>query len=295
MSLDKAIKAIRDPREAVFRLHHQVHRKLLGRQGVRVMEEEWDNLIILDACRYDIFSEYANLRGKLEKRVSRGSHTKDFLINNFSDEKFYDTVYVSATPQLVSTGVHNQFYKFVPLWETSWNNNLNTVPPDETAVEAISAFEENPDKRIILHFLQPHYPFIGETGRSIEHRTVSGDGLIDNNSAHKSIWERLKMGEISEKTVRKAYIENLEVVIPEVQRLIDRLPGRTVVTSDHGNSFGRYGIYGHPHYKFIKELVEVPWMIFNPDERRDIKEEDRVPSDIAGSNIKSRLQHLGYV
>ncbi len=55
-----------------------------------IFSEPWDNLIILDACRYDVFEEVfkkRNMKGKLEYRISRGSWTVEFLLENFGDEK----------------------------------------------------------------------------------------------------------------------------------------------------------------------------------------------------------------
>ena len=49
--------------------------------GQYVVNEEWDNLIILDACRYDTFAgsyRTHGLRGWLEHRVSRVSETNSF-------------------------------------------------------------------------------------------------------------------------------------------------------------------------------------------------------------------------
>jgi len=43
----------------------------------KIMEEDWDYLIILDTCRYDYFEGivYEFFVGKLEKRVSLGKET----------------------------------------------------------------------------------------------------------------------------------------------------------------------------------------------------------------------------
>ena len=54
--------------------------------GFFVMEEEWDYLLVLDACRYDYFAEeYPKfLHGELQKKRSRGSSTSDWLLKNFT-------------------------------------------------------------------------------------------------------------------------------------------------------------------------------------------------------------------
>jgi len=52
---------------------------------IKVMEEDWDYLIILDACRYDFFSwMYSKyFEGKLIKAKSVGSCTVEWLIKSF--------------------------------------------------------------------------------------------------------------------------------------------------------------------------------------------------------------------
>src|SRR5208282_1385184 len=75
---------------------------ILPKEGVYVYDESWDNLIILDACRYDTFRELNQIRGLLEYRISRGSSSEEFLLENFTKhpttENFSDLVYVAANP-----------------------------------------------------------------------------------------------------------------------------------------------------------------------------------------------------
>ena len=64
-----------------------------------IMQEDWDYLIILDACRYDYFEKFYGqyLSGKLEKRLSLGSSTREWRDRNFTG-KYDDTIYISANP-----------------------------------------------------------------------------------------------------------------------------------------------------------------------------------------------------
>jgi hypothetical protein len=50
---------------------------LKGNKGIYVIDEDWDNLIVLDACRYDLFCEVSGLNA--EMKISRGSCTGDLL------------------------------------------------------------------------------------------------------------------------------------------------------------------------------------------------------------------------
>ena len=70
-------------------------------QGVFLLDESWDCLIILDACRYDVFRDSvrrSGLRGSLASRTSRATDTGEFLARNFLHRKCEDVVYVSANP-----------------------------------------------------------------------------------------------------------------------------------------------------------------------------------------------------
>ena len=67
--------------KSLYRKH--ILKYILRKKGVYVVDEEWDYLIILDACRYDTFKEINNLVGKLEYRYSRGSSTSECLQENF--------------------------------------------------------------------------------------------------------------------------------------------------------------------------------------------------------------------
>ncbi len=57
-----------------------------NKSKVNIEREDWNNLFILDALRYDYFENiYENyLSGRWEKRESIASCTKDWLKKNFS-------------------------------------------------------------------------------------------------------------------------------------------------------------------------------------------------------------------
>jgi len=125
-------------------------------RGIYVMGEDWDNLIILDACRYDMFEkEIRNweIDGRLEYRISRGTCTVEFLFENFSNGYFRDIVYVTANP-FVSIYLKENFYKIIPVWDFGWNEKLNTVPPDATYDATLNTIlKYNKKKKDILSTL----------------------------------------------------------------------------------------------------------------------------------------------
>ncbi|MFC7028075.1 hypothetical protein ACFQH8_12520 [Halomicroarcula sp. GCM10025710] len=96
------LRGMANPGLAVREVNRLYHTRL-GRQtgnprGIDIFEEDWDNLLILDACRYDMFEEQHSLPGRLESRISKSSHTSEFLQSNFADRDLRDTVYVTASP-----------------------------------------------------------------------------------------------------------------------------------------------------------------------------------------------------
>jgi len=78
--------------------------------------------------------------------------------------------------------------------------------------------------------------------------------------------------------------------MPYVKKLVDILPGRTVVTADHGEAFGEkihplipIRVYGYPSEIRIPTLVKVPWLIISPEEK-----EPKDPKDLRKELAKVR-------
>lgn len=279
------------------------------RNRCNIMDEDWDNLIILDACRYDAFKEVNSIPGTLEYRLSKGSYTGGFFEENFTDSQHHDTIYVTGNPvpkvdEWCSVDVGTVFYDIHDVWKNHWDEDVNTVRPGPVADAIKKVHANHPDKRLLGHFIQPHQPFIGETGQNIEEEGMRAyDKLAEGESEPgKTVWERLKNDELSAEDVWQAYIENLELVLPHVRDLCDDLNGKTVITSDHGNLFGEFAWpfpvrqYGHPPRIHTRKLIKVPWLELESDERRNITSEspEMAESKTDEEERLKRLEHLGY-
>lgn len=267
--------------------------------GSNFIREDWDNLIILDGCRFDLFQEVCELNGSSESRRSMASDSNGFIQANFVGETLHDTVYISGNPYTASIP-DGTFHYVNNLSGDGWDEDLGTVPPkvvSEATREAAATF---PNKRIIAHFMQPHYPFIGELGREMD------SGRIEPNRTNAvfghTIWQKLQYGltDLSHKGVWKAYRENLEVVLSVVEGLIDGLTGKTVITADHGNLIGDRLFpfpvrgYGHPPDLFVEPLVKVPWFVIGGD-RREVQSDEPVTFEqLDDDQVQDRLRALGY-
>jgi hypothetical protein len=281
-----------------------------GNDGIHVMEEDWDNLLILDACRYDLFNEVIDDRdfgipGELERKTSMGSGTPEFLKENFRGERFYDTVYVTSNP-FSKKILQDPFHYTDHVWIEGWDESEQTVLPETVCDRTLAAQEAYPNKRLIGHFMQPHHPFIGRT--RLEHdpglewvRARATDGDVPDV---QFVWERLARGLVSSAEVWRAYRDNLIRVLEPLAGLVDDLEGKTVITSDHGNGFGERAkpfptrVYGHDERIRIPPLVDVPWYVVEHEERKRTTHEapSRNVSDVeSGEEIEQKLEHLGYV
>lgn len=321
--------ALRHPWTAVRKAKATLTKPLVRPPAEQVthLDRDWDTLLLLDACRYDVFADCSTLDGQLEKVYSDASHTTDFLANNL-DRPRPDTVYVSASPQLV--GYEDRLHDVVHVWEDRWDPETDTVLPGDVAEVAAETAAEYPEKRLVVHFMQPHYPFLGPTAAEIgdvatftgggaaaggegatpadDGATAVGDGAPSRADASErekpTVWDLLTAGRVSEELVWRAYRETLERALPHVERLADELTGKTVVSSDHGNLFRNrvsalpLRLSGHPVDYPHEAVLAVPWLELPFEERRRITPAEspvgRIDTRPSGAAAERRLSQLGY-
>ncbi len=256
------------------------------------LKEDWDNMIILDGCRYEMLDDQNPFEAETEAIFSNASHTLEFLRKNLKGRDNSDIVYVTASPQVarMDLGLHARY----DVWEKHWNDEHGTVLPGDVTAAAEEAIKAHPDKRIIIHYMQPHYPFIGEKADDIA--SPMYDSILAKKT--KTVWEQLAAGELTEDEVREAYHENLAIVLDEVQELIPLMSGKTVITSDHGNVYGKKigmaKVYGHGYGWSDREIARVGWIEIKNGQRRKIKKGSGTDHDRDEDKIKDRLNQLGY-
>ena len=293
-----------DARAVVREVHRQYfalrNQSNFNDAGVDIFEEDWDNLVILDACRYDIFAERSELPGTLEPRQSRGSMTPEWLRANFTGRDLTDTVYVSSNGQFINhDGLGAKLHAFIGVWgddfEPGEGDPTTIATPEMLTERALAAAEDYPNKRLLIHYLPPHEPYIGSTGRE----------KIDFHLTPLEVPNEIKSNpEITRDVIRKAYTENLDIALEEVERLLESLPGKTVVSADHGELLGeRLKPFPLPHYGhsggiYHEKLVKVPWHTHTNSERKHIIAEEPEQVDNAGigdeRDVEKHLEDLGY-
>lgn len=270
--------------------------------GVNVLDEDWDNLIILDACRYDVFEAVSDLPGDLQKRTSQAAVTWSFLEENFAGRELHDTVYVAANAVVGTNADRLDVYKLVGLWnEIKQGDHDDIVDPEEVVEASLNLADEHPDKRLVIHFLQPHTPFLLRNGEQIPPDSPYRD------------YKSARDGKVSEDEIRAVYEENVTNVMDHVADLIKELDGRTVVTADHGELLGegvgtltkilhpRWPVterrnFDYGHYSHVRkpELVEVPWLVIESETRRETVAETPAGVEMKSRDLEKHLEALGY-
>ena len=306
-SLENLKRAVQNPHLFVREGHrllslpvHQLYGRYLDRTletNENVMERDWDTLVILDACRHDYFTARNELPGELTSTVSSGKKSWEFMQQNFVGGEYHDTIYVTANP--FANRLEDGTFYHVDYLADEWNEEIGTIFPEDVRKAAVEANRQHPNKRLIVHFMQPHRPYLGEQADELRRRVDlkgyrnEGDGV--------QIWGAAKQKEVTVDEVRQAYGESLDIVLEEVEQLIDDLDGKTAITADHGEMLGERvfpfttRVWGHSEGFSTRLLRMVPWLTIESEERRetmsDVPEES---ADLSGETVSDRLEALGY-
>jgi len=268
-------------------------------RGIDVMEQDWDNLIILDACRYEEFESVFYNQGELHKVVSKGHESWGFMKANFVGRSLHDTVYITANPfsPKINNGV---FHKMISLVD-KWDDDIGTIWPSDVTEAAFQASNEFPDKRIIVHFMQPHAPHLSLGNSKFNQAGFSQTWEEDANSNKADgvkVWSAVKNGLITDQDLYESYVNNLQIVKPFVRELITGLKGKTVVTADHGENLGesRLGLKLYGHYYHTNETRFVPWLEIRDDLRKEVATSEPI-GDVGPEHdvVNRRLNELGYL
>ena len=253
---------------------------------IDILKAEWDILIILDGCRYDIFkSVYENLihsKCELKKAKTFCSGTKEWMQNNFYNKDCSSIIYLDPIVMFNLFIPDDTFFKTVMVWKTNWDYEYGTIKPDEMTDVALEQIKQHPKKRFIIHYHQPHPPYlmkeylgIGEidTPDTIQN-SIEDTGFNFSNFyqgcmrrffGYSRTWKWLTMfgvdpcdyyGKIYKKYGQdglvRGYRKNLELALYEINRLIDVCNGKIVVTSDHSHNL-------NGDLRGLKEQF-VPWL-----------------------------------
>lgn len=271
-----------------------------GRTGIDVPNADWDTLVVLDACRADLFEEVVDLDRFDEYRseTSRASATPEWLPVVFHDE-YGDIVYVSGNPQ-VSRKIPDRWHRLIEVWNDAYDEEREVIQAGPIVDAAIEAREDYPDKRIILHLMQPHVPFVDRPDLHFCNYHLFEDLEMVGDERAGNVFEAAAKGIVDENEMWGAYGDNLRYTMREVWRLVDEFDERIVLSSDHGNVVEARSwplpFKYHQHLPNHRHpgLVTVPWAVIDGSRPRITDDGVNSKSRATAEEVTDRLENLGY-
>ena len=294
-------------------------------------------LVVLDACRFDAFRDgyREHLDGDVERVVSVAGNTPNYLRRTWTGE--YDLTYVSANPQVTDEADRLQGMDYRPtehlreiidVWAEFWDHETGTTPPEPVTRVALDHLEATDDERMVVHYMQPHSPFVGDDPTLNAREMDPRHGVVESTPGREGHWSEVAdergpksiqesdavrpteyvqqlydRGEITGEDLRRAYRSNLERVLRAVRELVVRVDPSVpvVVTADHGEMLGDVPFYGFAHPDTMHPAVrDVPW--FRVDERIQgtVETAYEPGTEVAGEpneelTVADRLRSLGYL
>jgi|GEM_PF-1507258 len=251
----------------------------------RLDADEWDVLVLLDACRYDVLAATAS-NAVIDNARSPASATPEFLSIARERGVFDGATYVSGNPQ--SDDNRPGDVEHVPVFKSDWDDGLATVPPEPLYRTAEDHLADSGAGPVVVHTMQPHYPHLCEIAD--ETQALPG-GLhphyLDESQRNEKLQALLANGYIDLNRARESYKRSVRFAWERASDFAARAAARghrVVISADHGEVFGNIGFVEHPQGVPLSKLRTVPWVVFEPS-RRDDQPED----------VSDRLAALGYV
>jgi len=275
--------------------------------GTNIFERDWDLLIILDACRVDAMEEVAeeySYIDSVDSIRSVGSTSFEWLPLTFQQKwkkEIQKTAYVSGNPYL--TPVFRE-KKEPPVSEPIpfGPKNYNVVDPEDFLLldevrkygvddekkcilprtmtdRAVDVARSRNPNRLIVHYMQPHEPHIGE-----------------QNGLGQNVFVPLRKGKITKQEAWDSYIENLRLVLDEVQVLLNNVDAeKAVITADHGEAFGEFGFYAHQIGCPLNAVRRVPWVETTATDEETLEPKLKPSTETIQGNLQQHLKDLGYM
>lgn len=279
--------------------------------GENFMEKDWDNLLLLDACRADMFQESIDLNQfeDYDRIHSLGCSSPEFMKKTFEGREFPDTVYVTGNPW-ISKIAPDSFHDIINLWVDQYDikeedlegaidlshvegvdvNESPTIYAEDLTKAAVEANKRYPNKRLIIHYFQPHAPVVGLPDGSLRDKVDDelhpGDEFKKRGVTREEVWE--------------AYKDNLKYAFTHANKCAKEIGGKSVFSADHGELFGEriwpfpLRAYQHPSGLRHPKLTEVPWATKTIGERREITEGELRNRNVDDDEVDEKLRHLGY-
>ena len=297
-----------------------------GMLGTNVLSTDFDLIVLLDTCRVDALNEVSDeydFIDNVESRVSVGGTSGEWIAATF-DETYSETI--KRTAYLAANGyakvileeggrgefndmnvyVDSRFHSGLMDWDTVHASDLGRIehiwryeskgedgkyghieghsPPKYVTDRGIAVDRNFDFEKIILHYNQPHSPYTSnalEEQRSLEHYERDPFGYLNKTGDKKTVYE--------------SYLNDLRYVLDEVETLLQNTDRKKVlITADHGEAFGEFGVYGHSWGSLHPYVRKVPWVVTSSEDSGEYCPE-LIDESTPERTVEETLEALGYV
>lgn len=265
-------------------------------RGVNIYDREWDVAVVLDACRSDLMAQVADEYDwfDYEERIwSLGATSPEWIERTFAGaapEELARTAYVTWNPWSVECAPAEDIGSVDEVWRYAWDDDAGGVLPRSMTDRAISVHRDHDPERLVVHYMQPHVPFLASD---------LSEGLTLNGfreTRERNVWHELRDGNVSHDAVWDAYLENLRVVLDDVELLVRNVDAdRVAITSDHGNAMGELEQYGHERNMPLRCAHEVPWCVTTGTDEGTYEPKLEPTDESEAGAATDRLEDLGYL
>jgi len=287
--------------EAAYEFYVGVFRNLgrVWNYGTPIYEHDWDVFVVLDACRADLMAEVTDEYEFVDTQTtySPASSSGEWIQKNFVhggyDEEMRRTDYVTANPYSDRHLDPEDCALLDEVWRYAFDEEIRTIPAESVTDRAIAAHRERDPEYMVVHYMQPHHPFVNDPLDRGLPLNRFGETPWDD------VWDKLRKGHVDRDEVWRGYKNNLRYVLDHVETLVESIDAdRVLISADHGNLLGEFGLYAHPTRVPIPALKRVPLCATSATdtgeyEPADVREGE-TRRDSESITVEEKLQNLGY-
>jgi len=304
--------------------------------GTNVFTRDWDLLVLIDTGRPDavrkLLSKYDWLTDVQSVR-SVGSSSPEWYLNTFSEDyadEIEETALISANiyahrvldQWTASTGAADDFLKKgCPVWKQVPSDSLahfeqitgmidqyetlhseSSATPHVATDRAISVAREHDPERLIIHYTLPHVPFIAGALDWFPDQ-LSTEELMDGPEETRSLraeetgYQRYVYGDLSRQDAYRNYLGNLQLVFDYIDVLRKNVGAQSaVISADHGEALGEWGLWDHQHGYPFGPMRIVPWAPFEATDKGTYEPQYNPPGRMPNEqDRRAFLEDMGYL
>lgn len=312
---------------AIFSL---VSMSILSRTNIghNIFDEDWDLLIVLDACRVDAIKEISNEydfidEESISSRWSVGSTSKEWINNTFThkyEKELANTAYITANGFSYDIRADDRNNAYIEFENTVLENREGLLVPllggivDESELGLLDGLWGDPDiaqdeeNQRLPSSVTNHTIWVGRNtdfDRVIAHYMQPHAPFYSSSKNYQELknyeqkpFSALRSGTPKDK-VWDAYLDNLRFALDSVEILLNNFDAeKVIITADHGELFGELGLYSHQAGVPHPSLRRVPWVSTSASDSNtytpDVSKEEVIEQK-SGRISDESLKALGYL